>query len=198
MVRNCAFAVAPDVVGDAAGTLERSTPWLSKIRDLGLPVAFVAQDGSEAEGMIPWGSFDVLFLGGSTEWKLDPELAGAVTAEANRRGVPVHMGRVNSKKRLNLAQAWGCKSADGTFLAFGGPKQLERLAVWIEAVDPEGDDKAAAWQREKDMDAWRREVWAAYHARRQAEYLEARRQRLLRETPTSELRQAALPLEGAA
>lgn len=64
----CLFATAPDVVGDAAATLERSLPMLAKIRELGFPAALVAQDGLESLE-IPWSSFDVLFIGGSTEWK---------------------------------------------------------------------------------------------------------------------------------
>src|SRR4051794_37362763 len=36
----CLFAVAPDVVGDAAATLERSRPWLPVIRAMGFPAAF--------------------------------------------------------------------------------------------------------------------------------------------------------------
>jgi hypothetical protein len=65
----CLFAVAPDVVGDAQGTLARSLPWLPQIRSLGFPAAFVAQDGLE-DLVVPWDWFDVLFIGGSTEWKL--------------------------------------------------------------------------------------------------------------------------------
>jgi hypothetical protein len=37
----CAFAAAPDVVGDAAATLSRSTPMLERIHRLGYPVALV-------------------------------------------------------------------------------------------------------------------------------------------------------------
>src|SRR5262245_44944205 len=43
----CGFAVAPDVVGDAAATLARSVPMLPRIRALGYPAALVAQDGLE-------------------------------------------------------------------------------------------------------------------------------------------------------
>jgi hypothetical protein len=50
---SCAFAVAPDVVGDAAATLARSAEWLPRIRALGYPAAFVAQDGLEALE-VPW------------------------------------------------------------------------------------------------------------------------------------------------
>lgn len=63
----CLFASAPDVVGDAEATLDRSLPWLPQIRALGYPAAFVAQNGAEEPGRIPWDAFDVLFLGGAPE-----------------------------------------------------------------------------------------------------------------------------------
>jgi hypothetical protein len=108
----CSFATAPDVVGDAAATLERSAPWLQPIRDLGYPVALVGQDGLE-DLTVPWDDFDAFFIGGSTDWKLS-EAAADLVAEARERGKWVHMGRVNSKKRLQYADGIGCNSADGT------------------------------------------------------------------------------------
>lgn len=129
---SCMFATAPDVVADAAATLARSLPYLRALRELRYPPAFVAQDGSETdmEGLVPWSEFDVLFLGGSTEWKLAEKLAGRVAAEALARGKRVHMGRVNSRRRLRLAELWGCESVDGTFLAFGSRQNLPRLLSW--------------------------------------------------------------------
>lgn len=126
---HCAFAVAPDVVGDAAATLARSLPWLPRIRSLGYPAAFVAQDGQEDLPM-PWDAFDVLFIGGSTEWKLG-RAARRLVREANRRGVHVHMGRVNSLRRYRYAEAIGCDSVDGTFLTFGPTTNLPRLLGWV-------------------------------------------------------------------
>jgi hypothetical protein len=125
----CVFAVAPDVVGDAAATMARSLPWLAKIRAAGFPAAYVAQDGSDTTPP-PWGQFDVLFLGGSTEWKLGPA-AVALTAEAVARGIPVHMGRVNSRKRMRHAQQTGVTSCDGTLLTFGPDKHLPPLLRWV-------------------------------------------------------------------
>lgn len=124
----CLFATAPDVVADAAATLARSTPWLPVIRSLGYPAALVAQDGLE-DLAIPWDDFDVLFVGGSTEWKLSAA-AARIAAEAKRRGKKVHMGRVNSARRWAYAELVGCDSADGTFLAFGPDKNLPRLRRW--------------------------------------------------------------------
>jgi hypothetical protein len=132
-VEGCLFAVAPDVVGDHDATVARSAPWLAEIRALGLPAAFVGQDGATV-ATVPWDSFDVLFIGGSTEWKLGPE-AAALVAEAKRRGMWVHMGRVNSYKRLAYAAAIGCDSADGTYLAFGPDANLPKLEGWLRRLD---------------------------------------------------------------
>lgn len=131
---SCLFAVAPDVVGDAQATLTRSWPWLGKIRELGYPVAFVAQDGFESIHNTPWDQFDCLFIGGTTSWKLGPHARAAV-AEAKRRGKWVHMGRVNSERRWRYADAIGCDSVDGTFLTFGPDVNLPRLLAWTRGND---------------------------------------------------------------
>ena len=123
----CLFAVAPDVVGDAAATLAKSAPWMPRIRALGYPVAFVAQDGLEHID-IPWDDFDVLFVGGTTQWKLAN--AWPYILDAKARGKRVHMGRVNSRKRYRFARDMGCDSADGTFLTFGPDVNLPRLLSW--------------------------------------------------------------------
>lgn len=80
---------------------------------------------------MPWHTFDVLFIGGSTEWKLGPG-ARALVAEAKRRGKWVHMGRVNSGRRWSYAEHIGCDSVDGTFLAFGPDLNMRRLRGWTE------------------------------------------------------------------
>lgn len=129
----CRFAVAPDVPCDAAATLEESLPWLGHIRHLGYPAAFAAQDGSE-DGLIPWDEFDVLFLAGSTEWKLG-EAARRLAADARRRGLDVHMGRVNSARRLRYADAIGCTSADGTYVAFAPDKNLPTALRWVRDIN---------------------------------------------------------------
>jgi hypothetical protein len=129
----CLFAVAPDVVGDAAATLERSLPWLPKIRALGYPAAFVAQDGIH-ETAIPWDEFDCLFIGGTTEFKLGP-FAREVVREAKKRGKWVHGGRVNSERRWKYMDAIGCDSVDGTYLTFGPDTNLPKLLAWTRNND---------------------------------------------------------------
>jgi hypothetical protein len=131
---DCRFAVAPDVLGDAAATLARSLPMMPKIRAMGYKVALVAQDGLEHMiDQIPWDDFDALFIGGSTEFKLSPG-AARIVAEAKRHGKWVHMGRVNSRKRLMYAYAIGCDSADGTYLVYGPSVNLPKLMGWLDEV----------------------------------------------------------------
>ena len=132
-ISRCRFATAPDVVGDAAATLERSLPFLPKIRALGYPAAFVAQDGIE-DTRIPWAEFDALFIGGSTEFKLGHQ-AWRAAVNAKARGKWVHMGRVNSQKRLEYAAAIGCDSADGTYLTFGPDVNLPNVLAWLRKVN---------------------------------------------------------------
>lgn len=132
--RRCLFATAPDVLGDHDATIERSIPMLRRIRSLGLPPAFVAQNGWE-EATTPWDECDALFVGGTTEFKFR---AGrdAVSA-AKRRGKWAHMGRVNSGDRLRAAAAIGCDSADGTFLRFGPDTNGPKLLRWLESLHEE-------------------------------------------------------------
>ncbi|MEU9662640.1 hypothetical protein [Streptomyces chartreusis] len=123
------FGVAPDVPFNACGTLIESMPWLPRIRHLGIPAAFAAQDGSEV-GLVPWDDLDVLFLAGSTAWKIGPA-AQHLAHEAQERGLPVHMGRVNSRRRLRIAEAFGCTTCDGTYLAYGPDRNLPQLLTWL-------------------------------------------------------------------
>lgn len=129
----CLFATAPDVVGDARATLDLSRPMFERIREAGYRVALVAQDGLERL-VVPWGAFDALFIGGTTRWKLS-EAAHELGAAAKTRGKWLHMGRVNSLRRMRLAEAMGCDSADGTYLRFGPDKLIGSLQGWMTELD---------------------------------------------------------------
>jgi hypothetical protein len=98
-------------------------------RALGYPAALVAQDGLE-DLAVPWRDMDAMFIGGTTSWKLGPAAAG-LAAQARRRGLWVHLGQVNSLRRMRYAQAIGCHSVDGTFLAFGPDRNLPTLLRWL-------------------------------------------------------------------
>lgn len=130
---SCLFATAPDMVADARATWERSAPVLPLIRALGYKAALVAQDGLE-DLSIEWGAFDALFTGGTTEWKLS-EVAYEIGREAKARGKWLHMGRVNSRRRLIAAAVSGYDSADGTAAAFGPDKYLRQFRAWLTELE---------------------------------------------------------------
>lgn len=108
----CLWVVAPDVVADAPATMALYEIWEPRIRSLGFPVAFVAQDGQTADS-VPWDRLDCLFIGGTTEFKMGP-VARDLAWQAKAKGKLVHMGRVNSKRRMRYAYDIGCDSVDGT------------------------------------------------------------------------------------
>lgn len=109
----CRFATAPDVVCDAGATLARFGAWSIVIREIGFPVALVAQDGLE-KLPVPWGELDALFVGGSTEWKMG-EAAASLLIEAKNREKWTHVGRVNSFARIDQLKVKP-ESIDGTHL----------------------------------------------------------------------------------
>lgn len=125
------FAVVPDVVADAAATNTRWARWHGEVRNRGLVAAYVLQDGCES---IP-SSASAAFIGGSTEWKLGTD-ARRLSAQAKQRGMWLHMGRVNTLRRLRLAAEMGCDSVDGTLLAFGPDVHLPRLRRWLTPAQP--------------------------------------------------------------
>lgn len=126
------FAVVPDVVGDHRATLERWLEFSPWVRSLGFQPAFVLQDGC-TESEVPRDA-EFLFIGGSTEWKLSP-CARDITMSAVAEGRWVHMGRVNSLKRLRIAASWGVSSVDGTYLTFGPDVNLPTLLSWLRALE---------------------------------------------------------------
>lgn len=136
----CLFATAPDVVGDAEATAKRSAHMLAPIRELGYPVAYVLQDGQQ-DVPVPWEDIDAVFLGGSDDFKLGPVAAG-LAREAKTRGKYVHVGRVNSYKRLSYSRSLGADSADGTFVNKAPHHNLGRMRVWFDKLAAEGQ---TAW-----------------------------------------------------
>lgn len=107
------FVTMPDVLTDRRATESLARTWAPILRnEYKLPAAFVLQDGQSLDET-PWNLADAVFIGGSTEYKLGHE-ARIITAEAKQRGLWVHMGRVNSRKRIRYAHSIGCDSVDGS------------------------------------------------------------------------------------
>lgn len=128
--RWCLFVAAPDVVGNAKQTLAKFLRWALVIRAFGFPVALVAQDGLTVED-VPWIEIDALFIGGTTAWKLgrDAEVL-ATAAKRNRKWL--HMGRVNTSRRIRYAERIGCDSIDGTTFSRWPDKYIPKGLAWME------------------------------------------------------------------
>lgn len=127
------FVTVPDVVADPVGTVQGWVRWSRGVRRLGLPLAFVAQDGCIERHLVPPAhEFDCLFIGGSDAFKFG-EPTRHLVRNAKRAGLWVHVGRVNSAKRIRWAAALGADSVDGT-----------GWAVWRDANLPRGLEAAGA------------------------------------------------------
>lgn len=80
--------------------------------------------------MVPWEAIDAMFIGGTTAWKLG-EAARELAGVAKAHGKWLHMGRVNSERRVMYAKLVGCDSVDGTYIVFGPDKNAPRVASWM-------------------------------------------------------------------
>ena len=108
----CLFVTVPDKVSDAAATLQLWPFWSRVVRSLGHSPAFVAQNGLTSD-RIPWDEFGTIFIGGDDTFKDGPEVR-TLCAYAKARGKWIHWGRVNGKRRYELALKAGADSIDGT------------------------------------------------------------------------------------
>jgi len=119
------FVTAPDVVTDAAATIARFRLWAPALHYHKLPIAFVAQDGQETLP-VPWDQIACLFIGGSTAWKLGPH-AEQLIREAHERGKWVHVGRINTLKRMWWFSSLPVDSFDGTCFS----KWPDKFIPWM-------------------------------------------------------------------
>jgi hypothetical protein len=141
---DCWFVAVPDSVSvshdhrpvvDVIGTLAKFEPWAEEIRARGFRTALVAQNGLDSMlDLVAWPLVDVLFIGGDTPWKESDE-AVQCAAVALGMGKGVHMGRVNSFRRLKLAARMRAHTADGTFLRFAPDINLPRMLRWLDKVN---------------------------------------------------------------
>jgi hypothetical protein len=145
------FIVVPDIVAGGSASLELSTAWWLEVGELArsawgvdVPRYVAVQDGMSRDdilgaiGLVAGGRGGI-FIGGTTDWKL--AAAPGIILEAHRAGVPVHIGRIGSGKRLVWARAIGADSVDSTI-----PLREERKReIAEEATGLELSDAAAVY-----------------------------------------------------
>lgn len=106
------WIVLPDVVADRVATLVQARAYLEEF-PVGYRWLLPVQDGMTEADVEPFlGRIYGLAIGGLTPWKLSS--APAWGRLALKHGLYLHMLRVNSAKRINVAAAAGCHSVDGT------------------------------------------------------------------------------------
>lgn len=108
------FVVLPDIVGGGMKSLKLSTSWIGRLRNM-RQLLLPLQDGMcpEAVGNVLREHRNVgLFLGGTTEYKLQEMYGWGMVANSWRRWY--HVGRVNTARRIRLCAEAGATSFDGT------------------------------------------------------------------------------------
>lgn len=121
------WVVLPDIVAGGMASLELSTRWMNRCLAQCDLVLIAVQDGMTPADLEPLvGTRVGIFLGGSTEWKLETaEMWGRwcasrpcrhprATPENPRTGCWYHFARVNTEKRFGLAVASDADSVDGS------------------------------------------------------------------------------------
>ena len=119
------WAVVPDVVTDREATLRSYQRWAQHMRcDLGFNLAIAVQDGMTPTD-IPTGAGDsirpdVIFVGGSTDWKW--KTLRTWTTAFDR----IHVGKVNTLRQLTAAHDAGAESVDGSGFSFAPQRKALR------------------------------------------------------------------------
>ncbi|HFK2002914.1 TPA: hypothetical protein ACGW3W_002209 [Pseudomonas aeruginosa] len=107
------WVVLPDIVAGGMASLAFSLKWLDRLQGFPQTLLLAVQDGMEPDDVRELLNPAVgIFLGGSTEWKLKTMEAWGILAR--RRNCYLHVGRVNSAKRIAMCSAAGAHSFDGT------------------------------------------------------------------------------------
>jgi hypothetical protein len=108
------FVVIPDIVCGGLESLKFSLSWMDRLQGLKL-LLLPVQDGMNADdvgAVLRRYPGLGIFLGGSTEWKERTMYGWGMVAHA--LGCYYHVGRVNSCRRIRLAQEAGADSIDGS------------------------------------------------------------------------------------
>lgn len=125
------WVLVPDVVSDRDATLAQWREHSPVAARYGWPLAFAVQDGMTPKDVPP--NAEVVFVGGSTFWKWQTL---PTWCKAFRR---VHVGRVNTYRRLWQCHDAGAESADGTGFMRGDQRQYRGLCAYF--AESSGEQK---------------------------------------------------------
>lgn len=119
------WILVPDVVADREGTLKKWQTYAPIAARYGWPLAMAVQNGMTPADLPD--NAEVIFVGGSSEWKWKTL---PMWAETGRR---VHVGRVNEVDKLISCESWRVESVDGTGWMQGTDegRQARDLSQWL-------------------------------------------------------------------
>jgi len=130
------WSVLPDIVHGGVESLALSLRYLQQVRKMAPLHLIAVQDGMTADDIRPHvGERVGIFVGGSTEWK---ERSLPVWGRlASETGCYLHVGRVNTNRRIKLCAMAGADSFDGT--------SATRFAVTVPRIAAAAAQGAFLW-----------------------------------------------------
>jgi|SRR5579871_170059 len=179
------WCVCPDMVASNT-SLEHSLEWKSMLKDYAprLKWFLALQDyvhPDDVDHALCLEKFHGIFIGGTDHWKFDT--SPAWVEWGHRRGLPVHVARINGPSRLSWAQEIGADSVDGTGWVHAGerwarflreipepigllpppskdfPKEWVRFGAWLQEIYSEKDWKARLQEEDAQWE-WTQSFWA--------------------------------------
>jgi hypothetical protein len=103
------WIVLPDIVAGGLASLEFSLRWKERLRGMPTRMLLAVQNGMQINDVASLLSPAIgIFIGGTTEWK--EATAQAWGSVARRRHCYLHVGRVNSARRICICVAAGADS----------------------------------------------------------------------------------------
>jgi len=103
----------PDIVAGGMRSLAMSLDWMPRVQQINPRVLIPVQDGMTPLDVAPHlGNRVGIFVGGSTEFKIDTMFQWGSLARLS--SCYLHVGRVNTRRRILQCAAAGADSFDGT------------------------------------------------------------------------------------
>ena len=128
-MRHCPpdWVAVPDSVCNHSETLRLFHDWVAmwnyELDTIPFPLAFVLQNGADIDS-VPWDQIAAVFVGGDDDFKLNK--CHDLVAYAKAIGKLVHVGRVNSLKRIKYAVDIGADSIDGSGFSMFPDRKIPR------------------------------------------------------------------------
>jgi hypothetical protein len=130
------WVAVPDVVGDHSETRRLfgiwRHYWLEEIGRIPFPLAFVLQNGCTVDE-VPWDDISAVFVGGDNDFKL--RQSAPLIDAAKERGKMIHIGRVNTHRRLRYAYDLGADTVDGTNYSMFSETHLPGALAFVRGLD---------------------------------------------------------------